>query len=188
MVHRPTKRDGTCFKLAISLEAPDTPLPHRRLQVNTENGEAAILNPVIQQPFGHPGFDADGNGKLSFEETMHRTCGTVAIQDGLLFVADFSGLFHCLDVTTGKPYWTYDMLAASWDLLFLLMAKSILAMRMETFVFSNCRKKWTWSQEINMGNSVYSTPIVANETLYIANRSHLFAIREGAKPVQKLAD
>jgi hypothetical protein len=30
--------------------------------------------------------------------------------------------------------------------------------------------------EINMGNSVYSTPIVANNVLYIANKSHLFAI------------
>ena len=45
---------------------------------------------------------------------MHRTCGTVAIKDGLLFVADFSGLFHCLDAKTGMPYWTHDMLAAAW--------------------------------------------------------------------------
>jgi hypothetical protein len=30
--------------------------------------------------------------------------------------------------------------------------------------------------EINMGNSVYSTPIVADNVLYIANRTHLFAI------------
>ena len=38
--------------------------------------------------------------------------------------------------------------------------------------------------EINMGNSVYSTPIVADNVLYIANRTHLFAIEEGAKPVE----
>jgi outer membrane protein assembly factor BamB len=36
--------------------------------------------------------------------------------------------------------------------------------------------------EINMGNSVYSTPIAVGDTLYIANKSHLFAIREGATP------
>ncbi len=30
--------------------------------------------------------------------------------------------------------------------------------------------------ELNMGNSVYSTPIVANNILYIGNRTHLFAI------------
>ena len=45
---------------------------------------------------------------------MHRTIGTVAIKDDLLFVADFSGLFHCLDAKTGKVHWTYDMLAAAW--------------------------------------------------------------------------
>ena len=38
--------------------------------------------------------------------------------------------------------------------------------------------------EINMGNSVYSTPIVADNVLYIANRTHLFAIEEGAEPVK----
>ena len=39
--------------------------------------------------------------------------------------------------------------------------------------------------EVNMGNSVYSTPIAVGDTLYIANKSHLFAIREGAKPLPK---
>ena len=34
---------------------------------------------------------------------------------------------------------------------------------------------------INMGNSVYSTPIVANNVLYIANKSTLFAIKAPAK-------
>jgi hypothetical protein len=31
-------------------------------------------------------------------------------------------------------------------------------------------------EDLNMGNSVYSTPIVAGNVLYIANKSHLFAI------------
>jgi hypothetical protein len=35
--------------------------------------------------------------------------------------------------------------------------------------------------EINMGNSVYSTPIVADNILYIANKSHLFAISNEAE-------
>ena len=30
--------------------------------------------------------------------------------------------------------------------------------------------------EIDMDNSVYSTPIVANGVLFVANRTHLFAI------------
>ena len=185
----PTKRGDTSPELAISLEAPDTPLPHRRLQaVNTENGEAACPNPNSAAVWHYPGFDADGNGKLSFEETMHRTCGTVAIKDSLLFVADFSGLFHCLDVSTGKPYWTYDMLAASWGSPLLVDSKVYVGDEDGDVSIFKLSKEMELIAEINMGNSVYSTPIAANETLYIANRSHLFAIKEGAKPVQKVAD
>jgi hypothetical protein len=33
----------------------------------------------------------------------------------------------------------------------------------------------------NMGASVYSTPIVAGNVLYISNQTHLFAISEGGK-------
>ena len=32
-----------------------------------------------------------------------------------------------------------------------------------------------------MGNCVYSTPIVANNVLYIANKTHLFAITPDGK-------
>jgi hypothetical protein len=32
-----------------------------------------------------------------------------------------------------------------------------------------------------MGSAVYTTPVVANETLYIANRNRIYAIAEGAK-------
>jgi hypothetical protein len=35
--------------------------------------------------------------------------------------------------------------------------------------------------EINMINSIYSTPVAANNTLYISNKSTLFAIKQGAK-------
>ena len=32
--------------------------------------------------------------------------------------------------------------------------------------------------EVNMGNTVYSTPVLANGTLYIMTRSHIYAIAE----------
>jgi hypothetical protein len=34
--------------------------------------------------------------------------------------------------------------------------------------------------EINMGSSVYSTPVPANGALYISNRNQLYALSEGA--------
>jgi outer membrane protein assembly factor BamB len=182
----PTKRGDVSSELAVSLADPTKPLPRRREQavIKTE-GEVARPNPNSAAVWHYPGLDADSNGKLDFEETMHRTCGTVAIADGLLFVADFSGLFHCLDVTTGKPHWTHDMLAASWGSPLIVDGKVYIGDEDGDITVFKLAQEREILAEINMGNSVYSTPIVADDTLYIANKSHLFAIREGAKPLRK---
>jgi len=180
----PTKRGDISSELAVSLDDPQTPLPRRRMQaVIEEDGEVARPNPASGARWHYPGFDADGDGELSFEETMHRTCGTVAIQDGLLFVADFSGLFHCLDLETGRPHWTYDMLAASWGSPLIADGKVYIGDEDGDIAIFEVSPEMKLIGEINMGNSVYSTPIAVGDTLYIANRSHLFAIREGAEPV-----
>ena len=34
----------------------------------------------------------------------------------------------------------------------------------------------------NLGSSVYSTPVVANGVLWLANKERVFAIAEGAEP------
>jgi hypothetical protein len=36
--------------------------------------------------------------------------------------------------------------------------------------------------EINMGSSVYSTPVPANGVLYISNRNQLYALAENSAP------
>jgi outer membrane protein assembly factor BamB len=180
----PTKRGDVSAEIAVSLSAPDTPLPRRRMQaVIKEDGEVARPNPASAAVWHYPGFDADGDGDLSFEETMHRTCGTVAIQDGLLFVADFSGLFHCLDVKTGKPLWTFDMLAASWGSPLIADGRVYIGDEDGDIAIFDLAPEMNLLAEVNMGNSVYSTPIAVGDTLYIANKSHLFAIREGAEPI-----
>ena len=145
----------------------------------------ARANPNSAALWHYAGSDADGNGKLDFEETMHRTCGTVAIHDGLLLVADFSGLFHCLDLKTGRPHWTHDMLAASWGSPLIVDGKVYIGDEDGDISIFRLSKEKDLIAEINMGNSVYSTPIVAGDTLYIANKSHLFAIRSGAKPARE---
>lgn len=182
----PTKRGDVSSEIAVSLEDPNTPLPHRRNQaVIEEEGEVARPNPASAAKWHYTGSDADADGKLAFEETMHRTCGTVAIKDGLLFVADFSGLFHCLDLETGQPLWTHDMLAASWGSPLVADGKVYIGDEDGDITIFKLGPELEILGEINMGNSVYSTPIAVGDTLYIANKSHLFAIKEGAKPVQR---
>ncbi len=116
------------------------------------------------------------NGKIEFEETMHRTCGTVAIKDGLLFVADFSGLFHCLDAKTGMPYWTHDMLAAAWGSPLIVDDKVYIGDEDGDIAVFRLSKEMELIAENPMSSSVYSTPVVANNKLFIADKDHLFCI------------
>jgi outer membrane protein assembly factor BamB len=107
---------------------------------------------------------------------MHRTCGTVAIQDGLLFVADFSGLVHCLDAKTGAVHWTHDMLAASWGSPLIADGKVFVGDEDGDVTVFAVAPELEVLAEVIMGNAVYSTPVAANGTLYISNKTHLFAI------------
>lgn len=177
----PTKRGDVSPQLAVHVSDRSKVIPHRRLQaVDEEQGEVAIDNPNSAVIWHYDGFDQNGDGTLDFEETMHRSCGTVAIKNGLLFISDFSGLFHCLDVATGKVHWTYDMLAAAWGSPLIVEDKVYIGDEDgDVSVFRLSPEAHEPISEINMGSSVYSTPIVSHNVLYISNKSHVFAI---AKP------
>ena len=108
--------------------------------------------------------------------------GTVAIKNDLLFVADFSGLFHCLNAKTGEPHWTYDMFAASWASPLIVEDRVYIGDEDgDIAIFKLSAEMEKLGEEINMGSSVYTTPVVANDTMFIANRNRIYAIKEGAK-------
>lgn len=173
----PTKRGDVSQWLAVKRDDPTKPIPYRRVQaVIAEEGEIAIENPNSAAIFQYAEFDRNGNGKFEHDEKMHRSCGTVAIKNGLLFIADFSGLVHCLDAKTGKVHWTHDMLAASWGSPLIVNDKVIIGDEDGDVSIFELKAEKHEPTEINMVNAVYSTPIVANGVLYISNRTHLFAI------------
>ena len=180
----PTKRGDISEKLAVNRGDSKKPIPVKRIQAVVEaDGDLAIDNPNSGVVWKYTSYDADGNGKLDFEEQFHRSISTVAIKDDLLFVPDFSGLFHCVDAQTGKPYWNFDMLAAAWGSALIVDGKVYVGDEDgDITVFNLSKEKHDPIAEINMGNSVYSTPVVAHNVLYIANKDHIFAIAEGAEP------
>lgn len=177
-------------------------LPPRRLQaVDLEAGEKIEPNPNSAVIWHYAAVDQNKNGKFEFEETMHRTIGTAAIKDDLLFISDFSGLFHCLDArkidesTTNEDgthppvvYWKYDMFAAAWGSPLIVDGKVYIGDEdgdIAIFKLSSDPEVAMPDEEpiveINVGNAVYSSPVVANDTLYIANKSTLYAISEDAE-------
>ena len=100
----------------------------------------------------------------------------MAVADGLVYAADMRGVLHCLDVKTGKPYWTYDTMAPVWGSPLVADGRVYLGDQDGDVVVLNAGTELKKLAEIDMGNSVYSTPVPANGVLYIMTRADLYAI------------
>ncbi|HAN96883.1 MAG TPA: serine/threonine protein kinase [Planctomycetaceae bacterium] len=172
----PTKRGDVSPSIVYNSSDPEVPAPHRRLQaMKVEEGDFQRDNPNSAAIWHYVGADPE-----EFETTMHRTCGTVAIKNDLLFVVDFSGVVHCVNAQTGEAHWTHDMLSASWASALIADDKVYMGNEYgDVLVFALSAEKELLATNV-MDTAVYTTPIAAGNTIYIANRNRVFAIREGA--------
>ena len=122
------------------------------------------------------GGDITETGRVWQYDGLRRSVSTAAIAEGLLYISDFSGFLHCLDLASGKPYWTYDMLAAVWGSPFAADGKVYLGDEDGDLAVFQAGKEQKKIAEINMGNAIYGTPVAANGVLYIMTRTTLYAI------------
>ncbi|HEY9419775.1 MAG TPA: PQQ-binding-like beta-propeller repeat protein [Thermoanaerobaculia bacterium] len=114
-------------------------------------------------------------------EDFHRTMSTAAIDnDGILYMSDLSGHLYALDARTGELYWKHDVFAAIWGSPYVADGKVYLGDEDGDIVVLRAGKKKEVLHEVNMGSSVYSTPVAKDGTLFVMTRSKLFAIQEGA--------
>jgi len=120
--------------------------------------------------------DITESGAIWHFEDIRRSISTVAIADGLLYIADFSGYFHCLDAETGELYWTHDVFAAVWGSPMVADGRVYLGDEDgDVVIMAHSREKQVLA-EMNMGGAVYGTVVPAHGTLFLNNRSQLFAI------------
>jgi len=120
--------------------------------------------------------DITQSGRLWHFDKIRRSISTAAVADGLLYIADFSGYFHCLDAKTGQLYWTHDVFAAVWSSPLVADGKVYLGDEDGDVLIVAQGKEKKVIAEINMGSPVYGTVVPAHGTLFINNRSQLFAI------------
>ena len=126
-------------------------------------------------------IDGTGTGDITktgvvWHHDFRRTISTVAIDDGIVYAPNFSGFFHALDVETGKLLWEHDMFAAVWGSPYVVDGKVMLGDEDGDLTVLKAGPVMEVLSEINFGNTIYSTPVVANGTLFIMTRSHLYAI------------
>jgi outer membrane protein assembly factor BamB len=124
--------------------------------------------------------DITESGRVWQYDKINRSISTAALADGLVYISDFKGILHCLDAGTGKPYWIFDMLAPVWGSPLVADGKVYLGDQDGDVAVLKAGPEMKKISEIDMGNSVCSTPVPANGVLYIMTRSELYAIAGSA--------
>ena len=153
------------------------PVAARREQnLDKDDGESEKANPHSAVIWRYTGLDANGDGKIKFEEQMHRALANSTIKDGLLFIADYSGLMQCIDAKTGKVYWTHDLLSIVWGSCLVADGKVYVGDEDGVIHVFAASKEKKLIAEPEVEGAVHGAPVVANGVLYIATPTHLFAI------------
>jgi outer membrane protein assembly factor BamB len=129
--------------------------------------------------------DITESGKVWQYDKINRSISTAAVADGLVYISDFKGILHCLDAKTGKPYWTFDILSPVWGSPLVVDGKIYLGDADGDLAVLKTGTEMKKISMIDMGDSVYSTPVPANGVLYIMTRSQLYAVAASAGGYEK---
>ena len=81
-----------------------------------------------------------------------------------------------MDAETGKLYWTHDSFSRIWGSTLVADGKVLLGNEDGDLLIIDHGKDKPKVETVNMGAPVYSSPVVANNTLYVATQTHLYAI------------
>jgi outer membrane protein assembly factor BamB len=120
--------------------------------------------------------DITHSGRVWHFDGIRRSISTPAILDGIVYYPDYSGFLHALDARTGEPLWTHDMFASVWGSPLVAEGRVYLGDEDGDVVILQAGRVKKVLGEMSMGSSVYSTPVPARGVLYIADRSHLYAL------------
>jgi outer membrane protein assembly factor BamB len=125
--------------------------------------------------------DITRTGKVWNYSKIKRSMSTLAVTDGLVFTADYSGFVYCLDAETGAEHWMYDTKGHIWGSPLVSDGKLFIGNEDGYLTILAAGPEEKLIAEIDMMSPIYSSPIVANGVLYVATHTHLFAIASDAE-------
>jgi outer membrane protein assembly factor BamB len=170
-----TKRGDVSPELVFDKDGKSVP-PRRNIACDKSLGETMKPNPNSAVVWCYTGSDANGDGKIDFKETMHRTLSMAAVKDDLLVITDITGLVHCLDASTGKPYWTHDLMSIVWGSPCIADGKIFIGDEDGDVVVFELSKELKVFATNPCGSAIYTTPVAVGDTLYIATKEQLIAV------------
>ncbi len=122
--------------------------------------------------------DISKTGAVWHNDEVNRGLATVSIYDNILYHCDLSGNFRAIDPETGKVLWKHDMGSAVWASPYYVDGKILMGDEDGHVVIFAPGKEKKILNTMDMGGSVYTTPVAANGVLYISTREKIYAIQQ----------
>ena len=109
---------------------------------------------------------------------VNRSFSSAAVtKDGLVFIADYTGILRCLNADTGTEYWSHDLKGRVFCSPFCADGKVYIGTEAGRLTVAAAQRKKRILNEIRFDGPLYTTPVAANGVLYIASQRTLYAFR-----------
>jgi outer membrane protein assembly factor BamB len=125
--------------------------------------------------------DITQSGKVWTYQKIGRSVSTVSITGDLLFISEFTGIVHCLDLKSGQPFWTHDTEAHIWGSTLAADGKVYVGNESGVLTILAASKEKKVLGTADFRDPIYSTPVAANGVLYVATGNNLYALQGKAK-------
>lgn len=116
-------------------------------------------------------------GPLWSYEMHHHCTSTPAIANGLVFVADCSGLLHCVDAETGAGVWTHEIGGEIWGSALVADGKVYIGSIKRNFCVLAATREKQVLHTVKFPANIASTPVAANGVLYVNTLDTLYALK-----------
>jgi len=128
--------------------------------------------------------DTRGSGDITSTNLLwsyplgRHCCSTPSVWRGMVFVADCDGKVHCVDATTGQPYWVHDAEGQIWGSTLVADGKLYVGTRAGDFWILAADKKKHILARVTLGEPINTAPVAANGVLFVATMSQLYALQQ----------
>lgn len=132
-------------------------------------------NPNSGAIWHYGGTDDEG------ENIFRRTMSTASVADGVVYIADLSGFVHAVDLKTGKRRWKepHDLLSGVWGSTMVVDGKVLIGNedgKLTVLKAGGDHPEVLKEFDTVKYSSIYSTPTIAGDVMYLTDRNRLYAI------------
>ncbi|MEN8693952.1 MAG: PQQ-binding-like beta-propeller repeat protein [Akkermansiaceae bacterium] len=105
-----------------------------------------------------------------------RSISTLSVADGLVYAAEYDGDIHCFDAKSGKLHWTHETQSRIWGSTLVADGKVWLGTEDGELHILKAGTAKEVLGTIEFPAPIYSSAVVANNVVYVATQTHLYAI------------